>query len=217
MLGLVPVLSGQSLPAGFVHIDQVAPDVVQELRYATPDNFVGTPIDGYESGRAVLTRAAAEALAAVQSELEAAGFGLKLFDAYRPQQAVAHFVRWARDASADETRSTFYPNLTKRQLFGEGYLALESAHSRGSAVDVTLLRRTAQQGWAPVDMGTPFDFFGPESAPFSESVTAEQRMNRLKLRAIMEKHGFAPSAKEWWHFSLRAEPFPETYFDFPIR
>ncbi|MCF3648769.1 M15 family metallopeptidase [Synoicihabitans lomoniglobus] len=205
------------LPAGFVHVDQVAPGVQQDLRYATSANFVGVPIDGYESGRAILTREAATALRAVQTDLAGEGFALKIFDAYRPQRAVHHFVRWARDRSDVATQSEYYPGVAKPRLFAEGYLALESGHSRGSTLDVTLMKRGGNGAWVEVDMGTPFDFFGPESAPCSDAVTAEQKANRSRLRAVMAQHGFEPYDREWWHFTLRAEPFAETYFDFLVQ
>ena len=153
----------------------------------------------------------------MQADLFAEGYGLKLFDAYRPQRAVAAFVQWARDPEATETKNEYYPDVPKAELFERGYLALESGHSRGSSVDVTLVRRRGDGTVEELDMGTPFDFFGPESASVSDLITPAQQANRNKLRAIMEKHGWIAYEAEWWHFTFRNEPYPETYFDFPVR
>ncbi|WP_221029098.1 M15 family metallopeptidase [Actomonas aquatica] len=206
-----------SLPAGFVRLAEVAPTVQQEPRYATADNFVGEPIHGYEAPTVVLTVPAAQSLRAVQQALLEQGLSLKVFDAYRPQRAVLHFVRWARDEDDQRTKATYYPDVPKAELFERGYIALESGHSRGSTVDVSLLRRVADGTWQELPMGTPFDFFGPESASSSEAVSAEAQANRKRLRAVMEKHGWIAYEAEWWHFTLRDEPYPETYFDFVVR
>ncbi len=207
----------EGLPAGFVHLEEVAPGVHVDLRYATADNFVGAPIAGYESGRAVLTREAAQALGAVAQELQREGLALEVFDAYRPQRAVLHFVRWARDLEDLSTKPDYYPDVPKAELFSRGYIALQSGHSRGSTVDVTLVRRDAGGVWRELDMGTRFDFFGEESASRSDRVTPEQQANRRRLREVMERHGWIAYEAEWWHFTLRDEPYPETYFDFPVR
>lgn len=204
-------------PPGFVRLSEVAPTIVQDVRYATSDNFVGTPIEGYEVPEIWVTSAAGEALRHVQRDLAAVGLGLKVFDGYRPQRAVAHFVRWAQDLSDRKTKHVHYPDVPKRELFARGYIALESGHSRGSSVDVTLVRRKHPGHGEALDMGTPFDFFGRESWPSSEAVSATQKTNRERLRAAMIKGGFQPYEQEWWHFTLENEPFPETYFDFPIR
>lgn len=145
------------------------------------------------------------------------GLGLKLFDAYRPQRAVEHFVRWARDVNDLRMKAEFYPGVEKRDLLKEGYIAEKSSHSRGSTVDVTLVPLNATRPAQALDMGTPFDWFGPESWPNSPAVTPVQRAHRLLLRMVMEKHGFQPYAQEWWHFTLINEPFPGTYFDFPVQ
>jgi D-alanyl-D-alanine dipeptidase len=206
----------KSLPEGFVWLDEVAPTVLQEVRYAGEDNFVGAPITGYTRARIVLTRPAAEALARIQTALRKEGFGLKVFDGYRPQRAVLHFVRWAKDPQRQETKVRYYPDVPKEELFARGYIALQSGHSRGSSVDLTLVRRAEDGTWHEVDMGTPFDFFGPESWPDSEAVDPAQRGNRLRLQEAMLAGGFKPYPQEWWHFTLAGEPYPETYFDFPI-
>lgn len=202
------------LPPGFVYVDQLVPDVVVDLRYFGSHNFVGGRVDGYEAPRAILTRRAAEALAAVEAELLPFDFGLKIFDAYRPQRAVDHFVRWARDLHDTSTKAEFYPHVAKTDLFREEYIAARSGHTRGSTVDLTIVRKA---DGAELDMGSPFDYFGPESWPAYDGLTAEQRAHRLLLRTLMTKHGFRPYEREWWHFTLKDEPFPETYFDFPVR
>jgi len=202
------------LPPGFVHVDELVPNVVVDLRYFGSHNFVGARIDGYEAPRAILTRRAAEALAAVEKELSPFGFALEIFDAYRPQRAVDHFVRWAQDLHDTKTKAEFYPHVAKKDLFREEYIAERSGHTRGSTVDLTILR-TADG--AELDMGTSFDYFGPESWPEYDALNAEQRAHRLLLRTLMTKHGFRPYEREWWHFTLENEPFPETYFDFPVR
>ena len=200
------------LPDGFVDVAATVPGIRIELRYRTEDNFVGTRIDGYEANRCLATRETAVALAKVQAELESFGLGLKIFDAYRPQRAVDHFVRWAKDLADTRTRAEYYPHVAKEHLFPT-YIARRSGHSRGSAVDVTLVSRDGEE----LDMGTPFDFFDPSSAAKHAGVPAAQRAHRLLLHAVMRSHGFKGYKGEWWHFSLVKEPFPETYFDFRIR
>ena len=202
-------------PPGFVEVRHTVPGVVVELRYLGADNFVGLPIDGYQADKCYITTEAAAALAAVQSELSAFGFGLKVFDAYRPQRAVDHFVRWAEDLDETVMKAKYYPGVEKKHLFRDGYIAARSGHSRGSTVDVTLVSLDpANPG--ELDMGTGWDFFGPESWPGNLEVTPQQRANRMLLQSLMVKHGFRPLAEEWWHFTLVDEPFPDTYFDFPI-
>lgn len=207
----------EPLPDGFVHADEVVPGLVVDLRYAGSDNFVGHRVDGYEADRVVLTAQAADALRKVQAELKPFGLGLKVFDAYRPTRAVAHFVRWSDMPDDADAKRHYYPDIDKARLFEEGYVATRSSHSRGSTVDLTLVSLAPDGTATELDMGTPFDFFGPESWPDHAGVTGEQRSNRLLLRLVMERHGFAPFDKEWWHFTLGNEPFPDTYFDFPVR
>ena len=144
------------------------------------------------------------------------GLGLKIFDAYRPQRAVDHFVRWAKDIGEVRMKKEFYPNVDKGNLFKEDYIAEKSGHSRGSTVDLTVIGLDAKSGEAELDMGTAFDYFGPQSWPESPVVSAGQRAHRMLLQKLMEKHGFKPYPKEWWHFTLSREPYPDTYFDFPI-
>ncbi|MBN8964388.1 MAG: M15 family metallopeptidase [Rhizobiales bacterium] len=204
----------QRRPDTFVDVSSVAPGLIVEARYATAHNFVGVPIDGYDRPLCYLTRPAAEALALVMSDLEAKGLALKLYDCYRPTRAVAHFVRWARDLGDTRMKAEFYPHVEKNTLFRDGYIASRSGHSRGSTVDLTLVRRA---DGATLDMGTPFDFFSPRSWPSDRQVSAEARANRMLLAQAMRQRGFAPYDKEWWHFTLRREPYPQTYFDFPVR
>jgi D-alanyl-D-alanine dipeptidase len=200
-------------PSTFVDAGTSVPGVVVDMRYAGSHNFVGRPIEGYEAPHCVLTRAAADALAAVARDLAARGLVLKVFDCYRPLRAVAYFVRWARDLKDQSAKAEFYPHVDKRTLFREGYIASKSGHSRGSTVDLTLAR--ANDG--ELDMGTPFDFFSPKSWTGDSSVNAEQHANRMLLAATMQRRGFRGYAKEWWHFTLRNEPFPNNYFDFPVQ
>ncbi len=204
------------LPEAFVYCEALVPGIGSDLRYATAHNFVGAPIDGYRRPRCILTRQAALALKEVQEELRPFGLGLKVFDAYRPQRAVDHFVRWANKLGDTRTKAEFYPGVDKGKLFQEDYIAARSGHSRGSTVDLTIVSLVGEAAGGELEMGTGFDFFGPESWPEQRAMTAQQRANRLLLQVVMKKHGFRPYAKEWWHFTLEGEPFPTTYFDFPV-
>ena len=205
----------QSLPAGFVYVDQIVPDIRTALSYRLADNFVGTTVDGYAGTRAILTQQAAQALARVQAELRGQGLGLLIFDAYRPQRAVNHFARWAKDLSATEMKQRYYPEVEKTELFSQGYIAARSGHSRGSTVDLTLV--SLSPPFQQLDMGTVFDFFSPKSWLDAAGLTATQEQNRALLQRTMNKHGFTPYSKEWWHYTLQSEPFSDTYFDFEIR
>lgn len=205
--------AAQSHPA-FVDATEVVPGLQVEMRYFGEHNFIGRRIDGYEAPRCLLTKAAAAALAAVQRDLALAGLGLKAFDCYRPARAVAHFVRWARDIADQSRKAEFYPEIDKRNLFREGYIAARSGHSRGSTVDLTLARLT---GGRELDMGSPFDFFGRRSWPSDRTVSMEARAHRRLLAAAMQRRGFRAYDKEWWHFTFASEPFPNSYFDFPVR
>lgn len=209
-----PARSQAPLPAGFVDAAAVVDGLAVDMRYAGDNNFVGQRIDGYARARCILTAPAANALAAVQRDLVARGLGLKVFDCYRPQRAVAHFVRWAQRIDDVKRKREFYPDVDKRDLFKEGYISERSGHSRGSTVDLTLVRRADGR---ELDMGLPFDFFGAKSWPADTSVSGEAQNNRALLAAQMTRGGFRPYDKEWWHFTLRDEPFPDTYFDFPVR
>lgn len=204
----------EELPEGFVDVLDLVPDAMIEARYAGYYNFVGQPIDGYEASRCILTRPAAEALARVQQELKPFGFGIKIFDCYRPAQAVAQFVRWAADKADTRMKEEFYPDLEKRDLFAKGYIAERSGHTRGSTVDLTLVTIPAR---IEVYMGTGFDFFSERSWPDDPEQPTEARANRLMLASVMKLHGFKPYPYEWWHFTLEEEPYPDTYFNFPVK
>jgi D-alanyl-D-alanine dipeptidase len=187
--------------------------LLTDIRYAGFHNFVGRPIDGYGAPRCLLTQAAADALAEVARDLAPGGLVIKAFDCYRPARAVANFVRWARDPRDQTAKAEFYPDVDKRTLFRDGYIASRSGHTRGSTIDLTLARPDG----AELDMGTPFDFFSPKSWTAAAGVTAQQHANRMRLAAAMQRRGFRPYPKEWWHFTLRGEPFPDTYFDVPVQ
>ena len=205
-----------SLPDGFVVCTEVIPSIQLEIRYSSQDNFVGQPIDGYESPKCIISKEAAIALKNVQDELKQFGLGLKVYDAYRPQRAVDHFVRWAKDLDDTKMKSQYYPNVEKKNLFRDGFIAERSGHSRGSTVDVTIVSLDTNKP-EELEMGTHWDFFGPESWPSNPSITLAQRSHRMLLQKIMNQYGFQPLKEEWWHFSLKGEPFPNTYFDFPVR
>jgi D-alanyl-D-alanine dipeptidase len=190
-----------------------APTLALDLRYATAENFVGTRVEGYEAARCLLSEPAARALAAVQSDLAQDGLGLLVFDCYRPQRAVDHFVRWSRQPADPALAARHHPNVPKQELFARGYVAARSGHSRASTVDVGLVRLA---DGAPLELGTPFDFFDPRSHVDAE-VPEPARTNRARLSAAMQRRGFVPYAAEWWHFTLAGEPHPDSYFDVPVR
>ncbi|MBQ8970078.1 MAG: M15 family metallopeptidase [Lachnospiraceae bacterium] len=198
---------------GFILLADYVPGIVQEIRYYSTYNFVGDRINGYEEPCAIVTKEAARALQAVSNELNVQGYRLKIFDAYRPANAVKHFVLWGVDDLDQRMKPFFYPNLEKQELFEKGYIASQSSHSRGSTVDLTLLdMKTGKE----VDMGSPFDLFDESSHPDFTGVTKEQYENRMFLQRAMIRHGFEPIFCEWWHFTLRDEPYPDTYFTFPV-
>lgn len=215
LLAALPA-AASTLPNGFVYLDESVPGLHFDLRYAGHNNFIGEPIDGYLKARAILSRPAAQALERVQEELKPFGLGLKVFDAYRPQRAVDHFVRWAKDLQDVRMKSVFYPHVDKTELFRDGYIAERSGHSRGSTVDLTIVALDSAKA-DELDMGGAYDLFDPLSWGAASTPSAAQRANRLLLQLLMKKHGFRPYAQEWWHFTLNGEPFPETYFDFPVQ
>ena len=221
---------GQQGREHFVSIPEAIPDAILEIRYFSTYNFIGDRIDGYLAPTALLTRAAADSLRAVSDDLMRMGYRLKIYDAYRPQMAVDHFVRWAADQKDQRMKSCFYPDLRKNVLFKQGYIMEKSGHTRGSTVDLTIFDMAAGK---EVDMGGTFDWFGPESHPDfcgdpdtgvydaragrkRNGITETQFRNRLILRKAMLRHGFKPLDEEWWHFTLKDEPFPDTYFTFPV-
>ena len=199
--------------SGFVLIGEKIPDVILEIRYYSTFNFIGERINGYEEPVAIITKEAADALKKVSDELKNKGYRLKIFDAYRPQTAVVHFMNWAKDVGDTRMKRYFYPQLDKDCLFAQGYIAERSTHSRGSAVDLTLFDMNTER---EVDMGGTYDFFGPLSHPDYRYISDEQFLNREFLRTAMLKHGFNPLPEEWWHFTLNNEPYPDTYFTFPV-
>ena len=218
--------SSTQVSSDFVAITSVVPDAILEIRYHSTYNFIGSRIDGYEQPTALMTRQAADSLRVVSNELKAQGYLLRIYDAYRPQCAVDHFVRWGKAIDDTLMRSYFYPMVDKKDLFRLGYIATQSSHSRGSTVDLTLFdMRTGKD----VDMGGTFDWFGNESHPDcggnpetgeyrpNDTITAAQFANRMLLRNAMLRHGFKPYDCEWWHFTLANEPYPDTYFQFPVR
>jgi D-alanyl-D-alanine dipeptidase len=198
----------------FVLLTDAVPDAILEIRYYGTYNFVGTRIDGYEAPIAMLTKKAAEALKAVSDDVMAKGYRLKIYDAYRPQKAVDHFVRWAADVADTTMKYCFYPNLDKSVLFEQEYIMEKSGHTRGSTVDLTLFDMATGK---ELDMGGTFDWFGEESHPDYRGITDEQYAHRMILRTAMLSHGFKPLDSEWWHFTLADEPYPDTYFTFPLR
>jgi len=224
-------------PAGFVDIKDVIPDIQLDIRYFTCHNFVGEKIEGYNASKCILTKEAAAALAKVQQELGRFSLGIKIYDCYRPQRAVNHFVRWAQEITDTKTKEEFYPDIDKRTLFRDGYIDDKSGHSRGSTIDLTIVPFPVppQQGYWPgqklsrcylpqgerfgdnsMDMGTGFDCFHERSHTENKSIAPQQRSNRLLLKSLMTKHGFRNFDQEWWHYTLNNEPYPDTYFDFLI-
>jgi len=201
-------------PDDFVALQSAVPGLEIELRYFGRENFLGRPVAGYEANVVYLTRVAATALGSVQEALGTEGLGLKVFDGYRPQRAVDDFTRWAAAPGDTATKAAYYPNVEKSLLVQTGYIAERSGHSRGSTIDLTLIELASGE---EVDMGSPYDFFDPISWPSSPAIAEAARANRMKLRAVMLRHGFQPLDQEWWHFTLRDEPYPDTYFDFPVR
>ncbi|MDQ7802158.1 M15 family metallopeptidase [Amycolatopsis sp. A133] len=238
MAGLaVPATAEAGTPAGFVALSDVAPSILQDIRYDTRHNFVGRRIDGYRRPLCLLTRPAAEGLRKAQGQLVKLGYTLKVYDCYRPQRAVDHFVRWAKDLADEKMKAEFYPNVAKDRLFADGYIAEKSGHSRGSTMDLTLVRIPPpfQRSYVPgeplepcfaprdqrfpdntVDMGTGYDCFDPLAHTDNPAITGVARQNRDLLRSTMSAAGFRNLPEEWWHFTLNGEPFPDTYFDFPV-
>ncbi|MGK5639518.1 M15 family metallopeptidase [Streptomyces sp. URMC 126] len=224
-------------PPEFVALRDVDPTILQEMRYLTRHNFTGERIDGYRQPLCVVTRDAAVALRRAQRSFLRRGYSLKVYDCYRPQRAVDHFVRWAEDLGDQRMKAEFYPRVDKTRLFEDGYIAAKSGHSRGSTVDLTLVRLPAlpTRPYIPgepltpchgpkrdrfpdnsLDMGTGFDCFDTLSHTLDPRVVGTQRANRLLLKDGLEKAGFHNLPEEWWHYTFRPETFPDTYFDFPV-
>lgn len=217
LFGLIILLSCQknhAIPSAFVNLKKLIPNLELDLRYKGNHNFIGRPVNGYEANKLYITLEAAIALQKVQKELNQEGLGIKVFDAYRPQRAVQNFVEWAKNIDDTITKSEFYPEVDKKDLFILGYIAEKSGHSRGSTVDLTIIELSNKK---EIDMGSAFDFFGIQSHHDYTLLSEQQITNRIKLRTLMEKYGFKTIEEEWWHYTLKNEPFPETYFDFLIR
>ncbi|WMX49071.1 M15 family metallopeptidase [Streptomyces roseicoloratus] len=233
----LPAAPEPKAPKDFVALDRVDPTILQDMRYTTEHNFVGEPIDGYRRPVCILTRPAAEALHRAQARLLARGYTLKVYDCYRPQRAVDHFVRWAKDLDDERMKKEFYPLVDKSRLFADGYIAEKSGHSRGSTVDVTVVRLPAaptgpyvpggpqvecfrpQEQRFPdnsLDMGTGFDCFDTLSHTDDPRIQGVQRANRDLLRGALAEQGFVNLPEEWWHFTFKPEPYPSTFFDFPV-
>jgi len=213
-IGVFIIVSSKAeIPKGFEYVKNQIPTIQLEMRYYGSNNFIGKPIDGYLSPVAVLSIEATKALKKVQKELKSFGLGLKIFDAYRPQKAVDHFVRWGKNLSDIKMKRFYYPTVEKRNLFKEGYIAKHSGHSRGSTIDLTIIDLDTKE---ELDMGSPFDFFGRRSWVKYEKITSSQRANRMLLHTVMLKHKFKSYPQEWWHFTLKNEPYKK-YFDFDVK
>ena len=206
-------ISSQTLPKGFSYVSEIDVTIKKELRYGTSNNFIGKPIDGYLKDSLIISTPAAKALKEIQTKLMVSGLSLKIFDAYRPQQAVDHFVRWAKVMNDTLMKQLYYPDVQKSELFTLGFIASKSGHTRGSTVDLSIVDVKTNK---EVDMGSSYDFFGEKSHPFYKKITEAQMKNRMLLRTIMIKNGFIPYDNEWWHFTLKDEPYPTTYFNFLI-
>ncbi len=231
-------LPTSGIPEGFVYLHEVDPSIFQEIRYAGNHNFVGSRLPGYFAPKCILTKEAANNLAKVQLELKEYGMSLKIYDCYRPQKAVNRFVSWAKDLKDQQMKAEFYPNVEKTRLFEEGYIAEKSGHSRGSTVDLTIIldpapsqamyreKELLKACYLPkhkrfkdnsLDFGTGFDCFDPLAHTANPQMTALQKQRRLMLKTLMDKYGFKNLAEEWWHYTLKNEPFPNQYFDFDIQ
>ena len=210
---LLTLLVNAELPKNFSYIKEQIPSIELEIRYHGENNFIGSKIDGYLAPRAILTTKATIALALVQEELKHFGLGLKIFDAYRPQKAVDHFVRWGHDLADEKMKAIYYPTVQKKHLFRDGYIAKRSGHSRGSTLDLTIVDLASK---VELDMGSAFDFFGKISHVNAQNITSQQRANRMLLNTLMLKHGFKAYSEEWWHFTLKNEPYKKTYFNFNV-
>ncbi len=207
-----PLFLKADIPKDFLYLEHFIPHVVIDLKYYNSNNFIGSKINGYNNNKCIITKEAANALQHVQNDLNHFGYGLKVFDAYRPQKAVDHFVRWAKNSNR-KMKSIHYPDINKNLLFKKGYIASKSGHSRGSTVDLTIIDLNNGK---ELDMGTIYDYFGKESWVDFSDLNHEQRTNRALLQSVMKKYGFKSLKEEWWHFTLHNEPFPDEYFNFNV-
>jgi len=229
--------SADKIPECFVDTKKIIPEIQLDIRYYGAHNFVGERVDGYLAPKCILSKEAAEALSSVQKDLIQYSLTLKIYDCYRPQRAVDHFVRWAKQIDNIKTKKEFYPTVDKKNLFKDGYIDSKSGHSRGSTLDLTIVPLPAPKqqdyiqgqklsecylpaakrfGDNSIDMGTGFDCFHELSHTANKNIGRQQKINRLLLKTLMEKHGFKNYDLEWWHYTLKNEPYPDTYFDFPI-
>lgn len=229
LLGLAPL--GYALPQGFVYLHDIDPTIIEDIRYAGNNNFMGQPIPGYHVARCVLTRDAAYKLKEAQRSIRKQGYSLKIYDCYRPQRAVNTFYKWSQQPTDLHMKRLFYPREEKTTLFKKGYIAQSSGHTRGSTVDITLVRTPdgnknlksvphscpSTMNDNSLNMGTSFDCFDISTQVFYPGLSDEQKRNRMVLRKLMINHGFVPYSMEWWHFTLAKEPYPNTYFNFPVQ
>lgn len=206
-------INKNNLPDGFVIVSNVVPDVIQEIRYYSTYNLIGKRLDSYNAPIAILNKESANALKNAAEDFNSQGYYIKIFDAYRPQTAVNNFISWAKNINDTKMKNIFYPNVNKKELFSLGYIAEKSAHSRGSALDMTLIDMKSGK---EIDAGSPYDFFDEISHHGTDKITEEQDKNRLIIKNTMERNGFSAYPNEWWHYTLNNEPYPDTYFDFPI-
>lgn len=218
MIVIAAVFSGAAaqsgIPEGFVYLDEVLVYAVYDVRYYSENNFTGVMVDGYLMPRVILSQKAAAALALAEQDLAKMGYSFKIFDGYRPQQAVDHFQRWAKDLNDTKMKKEYYPEVAKEDLFRLGYIAAKSGHSRGSTVDLTLVElKTGKE----LDMGGSFDFFGEISHHGTKLISKKQTKNRDILKNVMLKYGFKLYPEEWWHYTLSDEPYPDEYFDFLVQ
>jgi D-alanyl-D-alanine dipeptidase len=230
--------SSSNLPEGFIYLEDVAPTIIQEISYARSHNFIGRPLDGYEAERCIVSIPLGNALANAQEEVLNQGMTLKVYETYRPLRAAQDIIKWVMNINDLKMKAEFYPDIDKSKVFELGFIAIRSQHTRGAAVDLTLvpLPVPSQDTYQPgddlkdsrlakalrfndnsIEMGTGFDCFDDLSHTMNPNISAEAHHNRMRLKDLMGKHGFINYEKEWWHYSLRDEPFPDTYFDFPIR
>lgn len=220
LLGLLGILWGSetmALPPGFVYLKDIDPTIIQDMKYPTKDNFLGRPVAGYTKHTCILTKEAAVALAKLQQQLLAQNMSLKVYDGYRPQLAVDDFIAWSKDVNDQKMKLSFYPNINKVDFFKLGYVAEKSSHTRGSTVDLTLVQfHTTSSQPTELAMGTQYDFMDELSHTLNANIQGEELKNRLFLKKIMQEAGFDPYEKEWWHFTLKDEPYPDTYFNFPV-
>ena len=229
-------VSCYSLPKGFVYLHEVAPDILQDMRYVTANNFIGNPIPGYKNGVCIVTRPVAEQLKKAEAEIKTKGYTLKVYDCYRPKQAVEYFYKWSQNPKDQRQKASFYPRENKKELFNRGYIALSSGHTRGSTLDLTLVKLGGSPKKLPktqlsrcydkssnyldddsIDTGTRFDCMDVSANIHYSNLSATQKKNRKLLQKLMISHGFKPYLYEWWHYTLINEPYPNTYFNFPVK